>query len=598
VVTVLGRDELLASGARDLSEVLLRVPGFQLGVDVTSAVGAGFRGVWGHEGKILYLVDGIELNDLSYGTFPLAQHLKVDQLERVEIIRGPGSALYGGSAELAVVNVVTRAATVQGLGVSATGGLVSGEASAAALSVAGGGAAGPVRLGATASVGAGAGSDGTYVDFAGDRLDLASASDIRPATVTARLAWRELEVRALYDDYRIDARDGYDAIVAEEATERWRTAAVDARASFELLDDVTLTPRLTYRWEQPWQARNADQPDSYYDVTNERLTGRVAATWDSLSGPSLVAGAEAFVERGRVNDPSNGLLSYAGETSVTNRSVAGFLEAGLDSSFANLLVGARLERHSAFGSSFVPRFAATRLLGPLHLKLLASGAYRAPSIENVNYEATEIRPERTWVFEAELGWQVTESLYAVANAFDLTVERPIVFSFDGSDAYSNEGRTGSRGVEAEVQLRGRGWSTSASYAYYDARDKNRVAAYAVAGDRARLVGFAGHKAVASATLRPTRQLIVTPSLVFLSERAAYDGTEAPGEPAAGRIGARTYVDLFAAWRDLGARGLELGVGVRDALDEGAVLVQPYPGGHAPMPGSGREVWLRLRYDRG
>ena len=50
------------------------------------------------------------------------------------------------------------------------------------------------------------------------------------------------------------------------------------------------------------------------------------------------------------------------------------------------------------------------------------------------------------------------------------------------------------------------------------------------------------------------------------------------------------------WRDLGTRGLELGVGLRDALDEGAVFVQPYPRGHAP--GSGREVWLRLRYDRG
>jgi outer membrane cobalamin receptor len=475
VVTVLTRDELLASGARDLSEVLLRVPGFQLGVDVTSAVGAGFRGVWGHEGKILYLVDGIEVNDLSYGTFPLAQHVKIEQLERIEIIRGPGSALYGGSAELAVVNVTTRAATVQGAAVSATGGLVSGATSAGTLSAAAGGAAGSLRLGATASVGSGAGSDATYVDFAGDRLDLAKASAIRPATVTARLAWRDLEVRALYDDYRIDARDGYGAVVARDVTERWRTAALDARASFDVGGDVLLTPRVTYRWEQPWQARDADLPDSYYDVTNDRLTGRLSATWDSLSGPSLVAGAEAFVERGRVNDPSNGLLSYAGKSSVTNRSIAGILEAGFDSSLANFLAGARLERHSAFGTSFVPRFAATRLFGPLHAKLLASGAYRAPSIENVNYQATRIRPERTWVVEGEVGWQLSDSLYAVANVFELTVERPIVFSFDGSDVYSNEGSTGSRGAEAEVQVRLGAHSGSVSYAYYDARGKNRVA---------------------------------------------------------------------------------------------------------------------------
>jgi outer membrane cobalamin receptor len=600
VVTVLGRDELLASGARDLSEVLLRVPGFQLGVDVSSAVGAGFRGLWGHEGKILYLVDGIEMNDLSYGTFPLAQHLKLEQLERIEIIRGPGSALYGGNAELAVVNVVTRAATVQGGGLSATGGLLSGTPSAGALSAAAGGAQGGVRFGATASVGTGAASDRTYVGYAGDRLDLAGASEIRPATVTARLAWRALEVRALFDDYRVDARDAYGDVVARDLTARWRTAAVDARSSFDLGGNVTVTPRLTYRWEQPWQARDASLPETYYDVTNERLTGRVSATWDSLWGPSLVAGAEAFVERGRVNDFSNGLLSYgeAGESSVTNRSVAGVLEAGLDTSLANLLAGARLERHSEFGTSFVPRFAATRLFGPLHAKLLASGAYRAPSIENVNYQATAIRPERTWVFEGELGWQASDSIYAVANVFDLTVEKTIVFSFDGSDVYTNEGRTGSRGAEVEVQVRRGPHTGSLSYAYYDARDKNRVPAYEVAGDRARLVGFAGHKAVAAATLRPTHHLVLSPAVVFLSERAAYSGAEAPGEAAAGRVGARTYLDLFAAWRDLGARGLELGVGLRDALDEGAVFVQPYPGGHAPLPGSGREVWLRLRYDRG
>jgi hypothetical protein len=45
-------------------------------------------------------------------------------------------------------------------------------------------------------------------------------------------------------------------------------------------------------------------------------------------------------------------------------------------------------------------------------------------------------------------------------------------------------------------------------------------------------------------------------------------------------------------------GLEPGAGVRDLLDAGTVFVQPYPGGHAPLPGNGREVWLRLRYDRG
>jgi outer membrane receptor protein involved in Fe transport len=298
-----------------------------------------------------------------------------------------------------------------------------------------------------------------------------------------------------------------------------------------------------------------------------------------------------------VNDPALG-LSYQGKSSVSYSSVAGFLEAAVDTDWANFLAGARAERHSAFGSAFVPRFAMTKVFQPFHAKLLASGAYRAPSIENVNYQAATIRPERTWVFEAEVGWQMSDKVYAVANVFDVTVLRPIVFSFDGTDVYTNEGQTGSRGVEAQVQLRSARVSGAISYAFYAARGKNEVPAYAVATSRDLLVGFAGHALVASAQLRPMGRIVLSPTVTVLSERAVYDGTEAPGEPAAGRIGARTQLDLFAAWRDLGSRGVEVGVGVRDLLDRGAVFAQPYPGGHAPLPGAGREVWLRLRYDRG
>jgi hypothetical protein len=303
------------------------------------------------------------------------------------------------------------------------------------------------------------------------------------------------------------------------------------------------------------------------------------------------------VERGRVNDAAVGILDYEGARSVTNTSVAGFLEVEGDTSWVNLLAGARLENHSKFGTAFVPRFAATRVFGSIHAKLLASGAYRTPSIENVNYAVTEIRPERTWVYEAELGWQPSDAFYAAANVFDVTVDRPIVFSFSGLDAYANEDRTGSRGVEAEVQVRRGAHSASASYAFYSARGRNRVPAYAVANEPGLLVGFAGHKVVASARIRPFRGLVLSPSVAWLSERAAFDGTEAPGDPAVGRVGARTTLDLFASWQDLGAKGLEVGIGIRDALDEGTVYVQPYPGFHAPLPGNGREVWLRVGFEQ-
>ncbi len=598
VVTILTREDLLTSGARDLAEVLARVPGFQLGVDVWNGVGAGFRGIWGQEGKILYLVDGMELNDLSYGAFQLGpQHVPVDQLDRIEIIRGPGSAMYGGHAELAVVNVVTRAAHVDGVSVSVTGGRVARATSATGLTAAAGTTAGGVQLGATGALGTGVRSDRTYTDFGGGQVDLAGASRITPGTLTARATWKALDVRALFDDYAVVTGDGYGTVPSRSPSVRWRTAAVAARATCDRMDRLTLTPQLTYRWEQPWQSTALDLPEFYYDVTNQRATGRLTAAWDSLTGASVLAGAEASAEQGRVNDFANGMLSYQGNRTATYTNVAGFLEVAADTDWANLLAGARAEHHSAFGSAFVPRLAVTRIFDPVHVKLLASGAFRAPSIENVNLAAAALRPERTWTLEGEIGWQLSDAVYAVANVFDITILRPIVYSFDGSEAYSNEGRTGSRGVEAELHVRRGASSALLSYSFYSPRGKNRVQAYAVAGRPDLLVGFAAHKLVASGQVHPVRGVFVSPTVTVLSSRATYDGTEAPAGAAAGRIGARVYLDLFAGWQDVGAKGVELAVGVRDALDQGTLYVQPYPGGHAPLPGNGREVWLRLRYDR-
>ncbi len=181
VVTVLSREEIVGSGARDLIDLLELVPGFFLGVDVEGAVGIGLRGNWGHEGKVLLLIDGQEQNELLYATLQLGHELPVDQVERIEIIRGPGSATYGGFAELGVINVVTRGASLGGMWVggrlgampTALGGRSLGfqlgqrfrEANDLAISVSGSIAASPR-------------SDRVYRDVYGADLPLADRSEL------------------------------------------------------------------------------------------------------------------------------------------------------------------------------------------------------------------------------------------------------------------------------------------------------------------------------------------------------------------------------------------------------------------------------------
>ena len=108
VVTVVSGEDIRAMGARDLVDILNFVPGFFQGVDLDGVVGPGFRGLWGHEGKILLLIDGKEMNELLFSNMQLGNEFPVEFIERVEVVRGPGSVIYGGSAELGVINVVTR----------------------------------------------------------------------------------------------------------------------------------------------------------------------------------------------------------------------------------------------------------------------------------------------------------------------------------------------------------------------------------------------------------------------------------------------------------------------------------------------------------
>src|SRR6185369_13564788 len=136
-------------GANNLLDVLKMVPGIgvstnEFGIKMIEV--RGIRTVTSE--KILVMIDGHSLNKNFTGSalYRVASMLPMENIRQVEVVRGPGSALYGNSAFVATINIITRnAEEINGLEVKAGGGsfdtikgnLVGGKAIGDKLTVSG-----------------------------------------------------------------------------------------------------------------------------------------------------------------------------------------------------------------------------------------------------------------------------------------------------------------------------------------------------------------------------------------------------------------------------------------------------------------------------
>ncbi len=109
LVTVVSDEEIERMGARDLSDVLSRLPGFSVMVNKIGNPVIVVRGLKTYGEKILLLIDGHPVNSIDSGSASWTfANMPVDDISKIEVIRGPGSALYGENAFIAVINVITK----------------------------------------------------------------------------------------------------------------------------------------------------------------------------------------------------------------------------------------------------------------------------------------------------------------------------------------------------------------------------------------------------------------------------------------------------------------------------------------------------------
>ena len=109
-IYAIGREEIRRSGATNLPELLRTVPGVQVSRIDASRYAVSIRGFSNrYSGKLLVLQDGRSLYNPQFsGTYWEAQDVMLEDVERVEVIRGSGGTLWGANAVNGVINIITR----------------------------------------------------------------------------------------------------------------------------------------------------------------------------------------------------------------------------------------------------------------------------------------------------------------------------------------------------------------------------------------------------------------------------------------------------------------------------------------------------------
>ena len=124
-IYAIGREEIRRSGATSIPELLRTVPGVHVARIDASRYAISIRGFSNrYSGKLLVLQDGRSLyNPLFSGTYWEAQDVVLEDVERIEVIRGSGGTLWGANAVNGVINIITRnAKDTQGTFVEAKAG--------------------------------------------------------------------------------------------------------------------------------------------------------------------------------------------------------------------------------------------------------------------------------------------------------------------------------------------------------------------------------------------------------------------------------------------------------------------------------------------
>jgi outer membrane cobalamin receptor len=598
IVTLITSDDIKNLGARDLIDVLRVVPGFDFGMDVEGVVGIGVRGNWAHEGKILLLIDGQEMNENLYSSIQLGNHYPVDNIERIEIIRGPGSAMYGDFAEYAVINIITKNANeLKGASFATLYGQSGKTIGHRNVALSFGDEHKDFSYSLSGSLGESNRSDKNYTDVYGNSYDMSDQSRMKNANANIGIKYKEYEFKGIVDKYCLYTRDAYQQILSAAYPINFDSYIFELKKSFRVNDHLLISPKFNYKNQTPWSYDKTSYQDEFeiFKINSQRYSGSVTADYDLNNHVNFISGAEYFKD---IAKQKEGVFFSNNADEFDYQNAAFFAQTLIRTHFINFTAGARYNLNSRYSASFVPRFGVTKTIHQFHFKGLFSKAFRAPNTENIDLNQ-DIKPENTRVIEAETGYEINSKMMVTLNAFDITTKDPIVYYFDentNNDAYRNFERTGTRGLEVEYKYKNKVGYWALNYSFYISNG-TPIPDYAVPNNDDVLLAFPAHKLNFTSGIKINDHINLNNSFSFSGPRYGIVAVnELSGDTLVKKFKPELLANFNLCYENLFVKGLSASLGAYNFLNASEAYIQPYNNLHAPLPGNSREFAIKISYD--
>jgi outer membrane receptor protein involved in Fe transport len=449
-VSIISERELKSLAYPTVAEALRGLPGVYFWDD-RGYVGIGMRGIGrlgSYGNRVLVLLDGVPMNDNWLGSAYVGHDLMTDlgDIERVELIRGPGSAVYGTSAFSGVVNLISRRATQSGVEAGAStsiDGVARGRARANWVSGRDSGGSASVSLGRSA------GRSFYFPEY----RDVPSTSNaesgwsrgndgMRSVTTQGQANHHAWSAHWFFQRYEKELPGApYDTTFGDP-----RTRQTDERGFLELRVEPRLSPSTTassrlvlnrYRFRGTYARElTRDDQGQYTDgleldeFRGHWVTAEQRFVHAFSSRVSLTLGGEGsyhFDVRQTAKDASGYFLNQSGDDQQRYGVLAayGILDATLGKR-AKVSVGGRADHYTTFGTSLSPRvgLVVTPYEGG-NTKLTAGRAFRAPSIYELYYNdnrrtqiaSPNLSPETIVSAEVEHSHRITSTIVLTAAAY-------------------------------------------------------------------------------------------------------------------------------------------------------------------------------------